>query len=316
MWIPCKRPIPSSDPFFDDGNVQREMLATQQRFSVWSDENDVPQEKNWPCTAIGCDEAFLTVEAFERHYQTAHTNRCDTCGHVLPSQKLLGIHISESHDAFFSEMARRQKMFECLVDACPNLFWDDTERQNHLVQKHKYPRGFHFHAHNVPARRKGSCVSRSREESSSCLVNNGDSNSGRHKSAVSDWLESGVLTDTPLASEACSPHTSLKDAHATFDATSASKNAREESSGSNGGTAQPAAYSMECEEDLSLTGLSVKGHSTLTHSQGTQEEVSLTAGIDAEENMNQGIKRTWHYQAFSERRVPTSISFGAEGGWE
>jgi hypothetical protein len=42
-------------------------------------------------------------------------------------------------------MAKREPMYECLVEGCPKKFKGDFQRHWHLVNVHKYPKAFRFH---------------------------------------------------------------------------------------------------------------------------------------------------------------------------
>lgn len=76
------------------------------------------------------------------------------------SCRLLSLHVQEAHDSFFREMAKREPMYECLVEGCSKKFKGDFQRFWHLVNVHHFPKTFRFHiaqrAHASPKRgRKG-----------------------------------------------------------------------------------------------------------------------------------------------------------------
>lgn len=50
------------------------------------------------------------------------------------SLRLLDIHISEMHDAFFKVLSKKKPMYTCLVDGCEEKFMHDEKRNRHLVQ--------------------------------------------------------------------------------------------------------------------------------------------------------------------------------------
>lgn len=41
---------------------------------------------------------------------------------------------SETHDAFFKVLSKRQPMYSCVVDGCTEMFTHDDKRNRHLVQ--------------------------------------------------------------------------------------------------------------------------------------------------------------------------------------
>lgn len=49
--------------------------------------------------------------------------------------------------SFFAEMSKREPMFECLVDGCGRKFKGDYQRQMHLIDSHKFPKGLHHLFH-------------------------------------------------------------------------------------------------------------------------------------------------------------------------
>ena len=111
-----------------------------------------PRTATFACGLGGCSQAFTTRRAFEAHYQGAHRHKCATCSRVLPTERLLEMHIAERHDTFFRAMAARRPMFECLVEGCAERFLTDSARKNHLVALHQYPRSFSFHRVPRPLR--------------------------------------------------------------------------------------------------------------------------------------------------------------------
>merc|ERR1719199_1923491 len=95
-----------------------------------------------------------STAAFESHYAAAHVNLCSVCGRVMPTCRLLSLHVQEAHDSFFAEMAKREPMYECLVEGCPKKFKGDFQRHWHLVHVHHYPKSFRFHFQNQNSNKK------------------------------------------------------------------------------------------------------------------------------------------------------------------
>lgn len=86
------------------------------------------------------------VSAFDQHYTAAHVNSCRVCGRAFPTGRLLSIHVSESHDAFFqAKAARGFPVYECLVEGCGNAFCNPVARQQHLRDRHHFSSTFSFH---------------------------------------------------------------------------------------------------------------------------------------------------------------------------
>lgn len=97
------------------------------------------------CEIKGCKETFITPGAYEVHFLNAHKFSCAECGRSFPSNFLLDIHISENHDSFFqARRARGDLVLVCLVESCPTKFKVEEERNQHLVEVHKYPSNFRF----------------------------------------------------------------------------------------------------------------------------------------------------------------------------
>ena len=99
------------------------------------------------CGVGSCTQRFSSIGSLEAHYQGRHRHSCATCGRVLPTERLLGIHVAEKHDAYFRAMVRKgnRPVFECLVDGCGEVFLTDSVRRKHLVKRHCYPKAFNFH---------------------------------------------------------------------------------------------------------------------------------------------------------------------------
>jgi hypothetical protein len=84
---------------------------------------------------------------------SVHRNVCGECFRSFLSLRLLDFHLSETHDAYFRVLAKRQPMYACLVDGCTQVFKHDDKRTKHLVADHQYPMTFSFHrARRIPPR--------------------------------------------------------------------------------------------------------------------------------------------------------------------
>mmetsp|Transcript_19179 Transcript_19179/g.45749 ORF Transcript_19179/g.45749 Transcript_19179/m.45749 type:complete len:252 (-) Transcript_19179:294-1049(-) len=71
--------------------------------------------------------------------------RCSVCSRILPSEHLLGLHVSEAHDSFFAaQAARGHKVYCCFVASCAKKFTSSEARRQHLVSAHSFPETFNF----------------------------------------------------------------------------------------------------------------------------------------------------------------------------
>jgi hypothetical protein len=95
-----------------------------------------------PCTVQGCALCFSSTDEYETHFRSAHFHMCQQCRKVLPTDRLLRVHIAEVHDALFAVLAETQPMFECLVPGCESVSLSRRIRKAHLVDDHHYPANF------------------------------------------------------------------------------------------------------------------------------------------------------------------------------
>jgi hypothetical protein len=147
-----KRIYSPDDPFYELGNLDRELWAKQLALDL---ENEVDSRAlkcnscpKFVCNIEGCVSSFNDVASFEIHYSTVHKNVCNTCKRIFPSGRLLELHVLEAHDSMFKVLSQKQKMYQCLVEGCKRKFWNDHLRKLHLVDYHKYPKLFNFHPHH------------------------------------------------------------------------------------------------------------------------------------------------------------------------
>lgn len=157
--MPVRRQYPYRDEFFAEATAEavaccKWACAPAARADDGGPASGEPEPRTatFACGLGGCSQTFTTRRAFEAHYQGAHRHKCATCSRVLPTERLLEMHIAERHDTFFRAMAARRPMFECLVEGCGERFLTDSARKNHLVALHQYPRSFSFHRVPRPLR--------------------------------------------------------------------------------------------------------------------------------------------------------------------
>ncbi|KAI8620128.1 hypothetical protein BC830DRAFT_1059629, partial [Chytriomyces sp. MP71] len=94
------------------------------------------------CAALA---PFTSRAAYKLHCRTAHSNQCTTCKRILPTRKLLDLHIAEIHDAYFRVLAEKDNAYECFVDGCQRKCSGPFKRKLHLMDKHQFPASFNFH---------------------------------------------------------------------------------------------------------------------------------------------------------------------------
>ncbi|XP_063976413.1 uncharacterized protein LOC135162160 [Diachasmimorpha longicaudata] len=135
---------PVNDTFF---------VKTYETFDVFTslgvyhaDEEELchPEMKEFSCNAPGCASTFKTLVEFEMHYNGCHSFTCIECRKIRPTERLLDIHIQETHDSFFQVLAEKKPMYQCFVSDCPEKFSSPTERRNHSIKIHKFPRNYRY----------------------------------------------------------------------------------------------------------------------------------------------------------------------------
>ncbi|WOG96367.1 hypothetical protein DCAR_0415702 [Daucus carota subsp. sativus] len=160
-WFPSRRRFFPDSPFFASGNVERELLAKQLALDITEDEKqelayiEDREKRGVSCPIVGCRVHMNSLEDFEDHYKARHTASCSVCSRVYPTSRLLSIHVSEAHDSFFqAKVARGHAMYECLVEGCDAKLKSYKSRQQHLVDKHKFPTSFEFFKKSLPSKKQ------------------------------------------------------------------------------------------------------------------------------------------------------------------
>ena len=62
------------------------------------------------CGVGGCTYRGASAFALEAHNAAAHGHVCSTCRRILPTARLLELHVLETHDVLFKLMAERERM--------------------------------------------------------------------------------------------------------------------------------------------------------------------------------------------------------------
>ncbi|WRX20440.1 hypothetical protein QQP08_014931 [Theobroma cacao] len=160
-WTSTRRRFDPDSPFFSSGNIERELLAKQVALDLTEDERNQLEKmvakdaRGVFCPIVGCGARLISLEDFEDHYNARHTASCSVCSRVYPTSHLLSIHVSEAHDSFFqAKVARGYAVYECLVEGCGLKFKSYKGRQQHLVDKHKFPTSFEFFKKALPSKKQ------------------------------------------------------------------------------------------------------------------------------------------------------------------
>ncbi|KAF8408432.1 hypothetical protein HHK36_007584 [Tetracentron sinense] len=161
-WTPVRRRFDPDAPFFAPGNIERELIAKQVALDLTEDERcqlqNMEDEEGYRgvfCPIVGCGAHLNSFEDFEDHYNARHTASCSVCSRVYPTSRLLSIHVSEAHDSFFqAKVARGFPMYECLVEGCGLKLKSFKSRQQHLIDKHKFPTSFEFFKKAQPSKKQ------------------------------------------------------------------------------------------------------------------------------------------------------------------
>ena len=68
-----------------------------------------------------------------------HENECSSCKRKFGTEKMLEMHLLESHDNLYKlRLARSELKYECLHKGCQMLFDNPRDRFNHLISAHNY----------------------------------------------------------------------------------------------------------------------------------------------------------------------------------
>ncbi|KAL3640042.1 hypothetical protein CASFOL_011982 [Castilleja foliolosa] len=159
-WKPIRRRFRVDAQIFAAGNIERELLAKQVALDITEEEKQqIRGLEDWGssevfCPIVGCGACLKSLDDFEDHYNARHTASCSVCSRVYPTSRLLSIHVSEAHDSFFqAKVARGFAMYECLVEGCDAKLKNYKTRQQHLVDKHKFPSSFEFFKKAKPSKK-------------------------------------------------------------------------------------------------------------------------------------------------------------------
>ncbi|KAA3459457.1 Zinc finger protein [Gossypium australe] len=207
-WTSIRRRFAPDSPFFSSGNIERELLAKQVALDLTEDERNQLEKmidndaRGVFCPIVGCGARLTLLEDFEDHYNARHTASCSVCSRVYPTSRLLSIHVSEAHDSFFqAKVARGYAMYECLVEGCDLKFKNYKGRQQHLVDKHKFPTSFEFFKKAHPSKKQRLKNQRKR------AVNKKDEQASSKMEVENEMMEGLVSAVSKLSTSDSSPST-------------------------------------------------------------------------------------------------------------
>lgn len=97
-----------------------------------------------PCVAV----TFNNYYDYESHIIQHHNHKCLQCQKRFPSTAILDIHIEENHSMLWTiRVERGDKVFKCFE--CTKLCLSAQKRRLHLIDKHNYPKQFHYNIINT-----------------------------------------------------------------------------------------------------------------------------------------------------------------------
>jgi hypothetical protein len=138
------------DPFFLEGYCWRlsefKVRNTSSVVQIGEDYSEIFGARDLiVCNENGCMQKFTSLKHFEEHRFKCHIHKCSVCQKSMPSDRLLSLHISEIHDAYFFVLSKKKASFECLVEGCAVKSWSDADRREHLIKDHFYHPSYDFH---------------------------------------------------------------------------------------------------------------------------------------------------------------------------
>ena len=141
-WNTRKRQLEEDD---EDGQILKYCKVDVQDVLMEAKESGKILAIECNLTPSCCNmDPFTSTIDYEDHYENCHMNECSECNRILPTSRLLHLHLLEVHDSYFRCLAERQHSYECFVDGCDRKSLTPDARIRHLVEKHKYPKEFDF----------------------------------------------------------------------------------------------------------------------------------------------------------------------------
>lgn len=146
MALPSPTSLPGGWAFPIYIGHRRRLLPTDELFQDGSYEHDATTHTAARITARNADLHEAQEQSLVRDYRyLVPKYECIKCRALLPTAHLLDLHIAEVHDSFFAaQAARKLPVFACLVESCTRKFSTVEQRKQHLVEFHKFPRGYNL----------------------------------------------------------------------------------------------------------------------------------------------------------------------------
>ncbi|ODV81829.1 uncharacterized protein CANTADRAFT_19438 [Suhomyces tanzawaensis NRRL Y-17324] len=111
----------------------------------------IPPIAGAPIQCPDCLAHFTDYASFELHVYN-HNFTCHECNKSFPSKAFLNLHIDENHNPFLKiKQERGEKIFKCFLysqDGCTKVCSSPKKRRLHMIDKHGYPKTFHFEVVN------------------------------------------------------------------------------------------------------------------------------------------------------------------------
>ncbi|WKY10545.1 hypothetical protein Q1695_002705 [Nippostrongylus brasiliensis] len=86
-----------------------------------------------------CGREFPDIDAFESHYEAAHSHQCTACSKMFVSSRALEVHSDENHCPFHRIQVEKNpdgRHFKCYHENCREEFHSAEERDSHCREKH------------------------------------------------------------------------------------------------------------------------------------------------------------------------------------
>lgn len=142
-FVPQKISFDPNCEFFEEGN--RFCRPLEKQLIVEEDCGEDPQTvPRFVCTEPNCEHTFNCLQSCEVHYACAHRYVCIECKRVLPSQPMLDLHIQDNHRHSLPTVDCENDLYACFIVLCAKRFSSLEERNEHLINDHKYPPNFKF----------------------------------------------------------------------------------------------------------------------------------------------------------------------------
>ncbi|VDL71092.1 unnamed protein product [Nippostrongylus brasiliensis] len=100
---------------------------------------DDDESEEDPVECDMCGREFPDIDAFESHYEAAHSHQCTACAKMFVSSRALEVHSDENHCPFHRIQVEKNpdgRHFKCYHETCREEFHSAEERDSHCREKH------------------------------------------------------------------------------------------------------------------------------------------------------------------------------------